>query len=155
MKKILLFSVLSLFIILVGCSSDGKDNIYGEYIFEEVSYLSPISSSLKESLNERMKNSTYLIQEDLYKVQSSEVNIEVISPKYVKEKIDADSLALFDTNFFRMNNIQSQYSIYDQKDNRTNSMLFVSPNDIWIAINTNVAPNGQLVIFYLFKLSNN
>lgn len=155
MKKILLFSVLSLFIMMVGCSNDGKDNIYGEYIFEEVSYLSPISSSLKESLNERMKNSTYTIQEDLYKVQSSEVNIEVISPKYVQEKIDADSLALFDTNFFRMNNIQSQYSIYDQDGNRTNSMLFVSPNDIWIATNTSVAPNGQLMIFYIFNLSNN
>lgn len=153
MKKILIFSVLSLFILTVGCSSDGIDNIYGKYIFKEVSYLSPLSSSSKDSLNERMKDSTYIIQEDLYKVQTSELTIEVISPKYVKEKIDAKSLALFDTDFFRKNNIKSQYSIYDQDGNKTTSILFVSPNDLWISTNTNVAPNGQLMIFYIFKLS--
>lgn len=154
MKKILLLSVLSLFIMMVGCSSEGKDNIYGEYNFEEVSYLSPLSSSLVDSLKERMKDSKYIIQEDLFKVQTSEFTIEVISPKYVKEEINPDSLALFDTNFFRKNNIKAQYSIYDQDGNITNSILFVSPNDLWIATNTNIAPNGQLVIFYIFKLSN-
>lgn len=153
MKKIFIFSVLSLFILTVGCSSDGKDNIYGEYIFEEVSYLSPLSSSTKDSLNERMKDSTYLIHEDLYKVQTSELTIEVNSPKYVKEKIDMESLTLFNTDFFKKNNIKSQYSIYDQDGNKTNSILYVSSNDMWISTNTNVAPNGQLMIFYIFKIS--
>jgi len=153
MKKILLCSVLSFFIILVGCSSEQKNNIYGEYIFEEVSYLSLLSSSSKDGIKEMMKDSTYNIQEDLYKVQSSELNIEVVSPKYVKEEIDPDSFALFDSDYFRLSNIKSQYSIYDQDGNKTSSILFVSSNDMWITTNAHVAPNGQLVIFSIIKLS--
>ena len=153
MKKILLFSALSLFIIMVGCSSDEKNNIYGEYVFEEVSYLSPISSMSKDGLIENMKDSKYSIQEDLFEVQSSGLNIEVVSPKYVKEEIDDDSFAIFDVNFFKMNNIKSQYSIYDKDGNKTNSMLFASPNDLWISTNTNVTPNGQLAFFNIIKLS--
>lgn len=153
MKRILLFSVLSLFILTVGCSSDGKDNIYGEYKLEEVSFLSPLSSSTKDSVKERMKDSTYIIQEDLFKVQSTELPIEIISPKYVKEEVDTESLAMFDTDFFRKNRIKAQYSIYDQNGDKTKSLLFVSPNGLWIATNNTVAPNGQLVIFYIFKLS--
>lgn len=153
MKKALLLSVLSLLIMTVGCSGDGKDNIYGEYIFKEVSYLSPISSSLIDSFTERRKDTTYIIHEDLFKVQSSEVNIEIVSPKYVKENIDLDALALVDTDFFRINHIKSQYFIFDQKGNKTSSILFASSSDLWIATNTTVAPNGQLVIFDLIKLS--
>lgn len=153
MKKILLFSVLSLFILTVGCSSDGKDNIYGEYKLEEVSFLSPLSSSTKDSVKERMKDSTYIIQEDLFKVQSTELPIEVISPKYVKEEVDTESLAMFDTDFFRKNRIKAQYSIYDHDGNKIKSILYVSSDDLWIATNINVAPNGKLVIFYIFKLS--
>lgn len=100
-----------------------------------------------------MKDSTYLIHEDLYKVQTSELTIEVNSPKYVKEKIDMESLTLFNTDFFKKNNIKSQYSIYDQDGNKTTSILYVSSNDMWISTNTNVAPNGQLMIFYIFKIS--
>lgn len=153
MKKILLFSVLSLFILTVGCSSDGKDNIYGEYKLEEVSFLSPLSSSTKDSVKERMKDSTYIIQEDLFKVQSTELPIEVISPKYVKEEVDTESLAMFDTDFFRKNRIKAQYSIYDHDGNKIKLILYVSSDDLWIATNINVAPNGKLVIFYIFKLS--
>lgn len=153
MKKILLFSVLSLFMMMIGCSSDGKDNIYGEYNFKEVSYLSPISSSLIGSFTERRKDTKYIIREDLFKVQSSEVNLEVVSPKYVKEKITLNAFALVDTDFFRMNHIKSQYFIFDQKGNKISSILFASPNDLWIATSTHVAPNGQLVIFDIIKLS--
>jgi len=152
MKKILLLSALALLILMVGCSN-GKDNIYGEYKLEEVSFLSPLSSSTKDSVKERMKDSTYIIQEDLFKVQSTELPIEVISPKYVKEEIDPDSFALFDSDYFRLSNIKSQYSIYDQDGNKTSSILFVSSNDMWITTNAHVAPNGQLVIFSIIKLS--
>lgn len=153
MKKIFLFSVLSLLIITVGCSSDGKDNIFGEYVFKEVSYLSPISSSLIDNFAERRKDTIYIIHEDLFKVESSELNIEVVSPKYVKENINLNALALFDTDFFRTNHIKSQYSILDQNGNKTRSLLFASSTELWIATNTSVAPNGQLVIFDLIKLA--
>jgi len=153
MKKILLFSVLSLFIVMVGCNSNGKNDIYGEYTFEEVSYLSPISSMLKDTLKENMKDGKYIIQKDLYKVQSSELNIEIVSPKYVKEEIDMDSLIIFETDFFRMNNIKSRYYIYDKDGNKTNSVLFVSPNDLWISTRTNLTPDGQLIVFNMIKLS--
>lgn len=152
MKKILLLSALSLMILMVGCS-DGKDNIYGEYKLDEVSFLSPLSSSTKDSVKERMKDSTYIIQEDLFKVQSTELPVEVISPKYVKEEVDTESLAMFDTDFFRKNRIKAQYTIYDQDGIKIKSILYVSSDELWIATNINVAPNGQLVIFYIFKLS--
>lgn len=153
MKKIVVLTVVSLLIFMAGCSSDEKNNIYGEYVFEEVSYVAPLSSMSKDGIKDSMKGSKYSIQEDLFTVQSSELQIEVVSPKYVKEEIDMDSLTIFETDFFKMNNIKLQYSIYDKDGNQTRSLLFASPDDLWIATNTNVTPDGQLIIFSIIRLS--
>lgn len=71
MKRIpVLTAALLLSVFLSGCAGKGGESIFGVYKFKEVSYLSPLSSSTSEFLNEKMKGSKYTIKEDLFKIET-------------------------------------------------------------------------------------
>ena len=96
-----------------------KHNIYGTYKFEKVSYLSPLSSSTIDFVNDQMEDTKYTIQADLFKVESKEYTVEFSSPKYVKEKVQKDSSVLSsDIDTLICSDVDYQYTIYDKDGNK-------------------------------------
>lgn len=153
MKRILILMAAFILLILSGCSSKSEQSIFGEYEFEEVSYLWPLSSSTKNSINRQMEGSKYIINEDLFKIESEGYTVEYSSPKYVKEKISDESTMLSDVKTFIGNDVEYQYTIYDEYENKTMWRLYVSSNDIWIGRYNDRTKNGSEVIVYIYKLA--
>jgi hypothetical protein len=154
MKKIF---VLILGIILFGClsccSNSDKQNFYGTYTFNEVSYLSGLSSSSISYLNEKMAGTKYTIKANIFKIESKDNTTEISSPKYVKEEIPSNVTPLSDVHVFIGNDVKCQYSIRDKDGNKTKWRLYVSTDCLWIASYVDNTANGSEIIMEIFKLS--
>lgn len=154
MRRICLLTAgLILLVFLSGCKGGDDKNIFGVYTFDEVSYLSLLSSATKESVNRQMEGSKYTINEDLFKIESTEYTVEYTSPKYVKEKIPNESSVFSDVHTFIGNDVDYQYTIYDQDGNKTMLRLYVSSDCLWISKYNDNTKNGSEVIMYIYRLS--
>lgn len=154
MRRIwMLTTGLILLVFLSGCSSGGEEIIFGEYTFEEVSYLSPLSSSTKDYVNSQMEESKYTIKEDLFKIESTSYTVEFSSPEYVKEEIPKESSELSDVYSFIDSDVDYQYTIYDKDGNKTKWRLYVSSDCLWIGTYNNNTVDGSEVIMYIYRLS--
>jgi hypothetical protein len=96
------------------------------YKFEKVSYLSPLSSSTIDYINERMVGTKYIIEADLFKIESADNIVEISSPNYVKEEIQSDLSTLYDVHSLDGNEVECQYTICNKEGNKTNWRLYVS-----------------------------
>lgn len=154
MRRIwMLTAGLILLVFLSGCSSEGEQNIFGVYTFEEVSYLSPLSSATKDYVNSQMEESKYTIKEDLFKIESTSYTVEFSSPKYVKEEISGKSSVLSDVYTFIGSDVDYQYTIYDKDGNKTKWRLYVSSDCLWIGTYNDNTVNGSEVIMDIYRLS--
>jgi len=152
-RELILITGLVLLVFLSACGREDGQDIFGEYKFKEVSYLSPLSSATKDSVNRRMKGSEYTIKEDLFKiVESTGYTVEYSSPKYVQEEIDEEATLFSDVFTFLGRNVDYQYAVYDEYENKTTWRLYVSSNSLWIG-KCNKAPNGSDIVMYIYKLS--
>lgn len=148
MKKLVILSIL--LISLTGCKSEFKD-LYGNYVFDEVTYLSPLSSSTKDYVKETMSGTKYIINEDLFKVESSDYTIEILSPQYIEDDDPYESPLLFGLDDF-FKKTENRYVVVDSDDNETDWRIFTSSDSIWISSRVNNAPNGSLIVFEIYKL---
>jgi len=154
LKRILLILTgLFLLIYLPGCSSSGEQGIFGVYEFKKVSYLSPLSSSMTESLNRTMKGTKYIVSEDLFKIESIGHTVEYESPKYVKENIPGETSLLSDVRTFIGKDVEYQYTVYTKNGIKTRWRLYVSSDRLWIANYTDNTENGSEIIMYIYELS--
>lgn len=154
MKRIpVLTAALLLSVFLSGCAGKGGESIFGVYKFKEVSYLSPLSSSTAEFLNEKMKGSKYTINEDLFKIETPGHTVEYSSPEYVKEDIPDEVTFLSDVYSFIGKDVEYQYTIHDKNGIETMWRLYVSKDCLWIANYTDNTKNGSEIIMYIYKLS--
>jgi len=81
MKRVYLFFICFISLIFLSCcSTSDRHNFYGKYKFEKVSYLSPLSSSTIDYVNKRMAGTTYIIEEDLFKIEFADSTVEISSP---------------------------------------------------------------------------
>ncbi len=149
MKKLVILSIL--LISLTGCKSEFKD-LYGNYVFDEVTYLSPLSSSTKDYVKETMSGTKYIINEDLFKVEGSDYTIEILSPQYIEDDYPYESPLLFGLDDF-FKKTENRYVLVDSDDNETDWRIYTSSDSIWISSRVNNAPNGSLIIFEIYKLN--
>lgn len=143
MKKALVsIAGLILLISLVGYSKEDKQNFYGIYTFEKVEYLSPLSSSTVDYVEEQMAGAEYTIEADLFKIESNNKynRVEISSPNYVREKIPNRSII--------SNKVESQYNI-----DTTHRRLYVSSDSLWIASYVDNTADGLGIIMDIYKLS--
>ena len=136
MKKLISFIIcLSLLVSLNGCSNNDKHNFYGTYNFEEVSYLSSLSSLSIDYLEKKMLGTKYTIKDNLFKIEytDSDNTIDISSPDYTNEEIPNDIDVLCDVRSFIGDEVESQYSIYTEDGSKTVWRLYVSSNYLWIA----------------------
>lgn len=148
----MLTTVLFLLVFLSGCSRVNEQDFFGLYTFKEVSYLSPLSSATKDSVNKQMKGSKYTIKENLFKIESTGYTVEYSSPKYVKEEIPEESTLFSDVYSFLGKDVEYQYTIYNEYENKTMWRLYVSSDSVWIAKYSDT-PGGSEIIMYIYKLS--
>jgi hypothetical protein len=147
------FILLAVLVSLFFYSNSAKVNFYSKYTFEEVSYLSPLSSSTIDYINERMTGTKYTIEADLFKIDSEDSTVEIISPNYVKEEVQNGLLILTDVRTLIGNDVKYQYTIYNRDGKRTNWRLYVSSDNLWIASYVNNTANGSEIIMSIYKLS--
>lgn len=136
MKKVrilLLTACLFLIVCLYCCSITKKHNFYGTYTFKEVSYLSSLSSSTIDYVNEQMAGTKYIIGTDSFRIEYKEKAIEIISPKYVIEEIKENSPMLQNVHSIVGKGVKYQYTIYNKDGSKTGWRLYVSSQYIWAA----------------------
>lgn len=148
---ILIAGLILLFCLSCNRNSD-KQDFYGTYTFDKVSYLSPLSSSTIDYMNEQMAGTKYTIEADLFKIQTSDNTVEISSPNYVKEEIQNDLYALYDVHASIGDEVKYQYTIYKKDGNKTNWRLYVSSDNMWIASYVDNTANGSEIIMYIYKL---
>ena len=154
MRRIWMLIVgLVILVFLSACSSGVEQDIYGAYTFDEVSYLSPLSSATKDYVNSQMEETKYTIKEDLFKIESKDYTVEFSSPKYVKEEISNESSILSDVHTFIGSDVDYQYTIYDKDGNKTKRRLYVSSDCLWIGTYVDNTADGSEIIMDIYKLS--
>lgn len=155
MKRIPKLVVLPVLIVLLlsGCSSGNRQDIFGVYEFKEVAYLSPIISATKEALNRNLKGTKYTIREDLFKVESNGYTVEYSSPKYVKEELGSNETSISGGYTYSIEDAEHQYTVYDKYENKTGWRLYVSKDRLWISQYNDNTKNGSEIIMYIYELS--
>jgi len=101
-----------------------------------------------------MAGTTYIIEENLFKIESADSIVEISSPNYVKEEIQGNLSALYDKDTIDGNKVEYQYTIYDKEGNKTNLRLYVSSDYLWVAFYVDNTANGSEIIMYIYKLTN-
>lgn len=154
MKKTLLavFGVFLFFGIIgiIGYSINKQFQIYGEYKFEKVSYLSLLSSSTADYLNNKMMGTEYTIAVDNFEIKSSsDDSMKIESPIYVKEEVPTES----DVYSFMSGKSKFQYTIYDKDKQKTHLRIYSTSDCLWIAKYADNTANGKEIIMWMYKLS--
>ena len=99
-RKWVFLSILFLLVCLAGCNNKDMHDFYGTYTFEEVSYLSGLSSCTVDYVEKLRTGTVYTIEADLFKIESAENTVEINSPNYVREEIPNDFTILSDVRSF-------------------------------------------------------
>ncbi len=159
MKKVFvgIFGLIILVCLVLYINID-KQDFYGTYNFEEVTYLSPISSSFIGHVNEQMAETRYTIKSDLFKIDSKYNGVEIISPIYVKVEIDNNSY-IYPISILDSKEVNEQYNIFYEDGSATDLRLYVSSDSLWIASYVPIASpivigsSGSEMIVSIYKLS--
>jgi hypothetical protein len=154
MKKVLIIVIGLIFIFCAACSRDSEEKgFYGTYTFEEVSYLSPLSSSTVGYVNKKMAGTKYIIEADVFKVEGPGSTIEIKSPGYIKEELSDIVNFVGDVYTAIDDDVKHQYTIYKKDGSKTYLRLYVSSDKLWIASYVDNTANGSEIIMYIYKLS--
>jgi hypothetical protein len=155
-KLIILIMSLTLSVSLIGCSSNDKHNFYGIYSFEEVSYLSGLSSSTIDYYADKMTGTKYTIEDNLFKIEyAGDDAVEISSPNYTKEEIPGDTDLFSDVRSFIGDEVEYQYTIYTEDGSKTGWRLYVSPENLWIASYVDNTVDGSEIIMDIMMLGSN
>ena len=156
MKRVVLLIVgfvSIIFLIFLSCNGNAdKQDFYGTYTFDELIYLTALSSSSLDYANKTMADTKYTIEADLFKIEDKNFKVEISSPSYVKEDVQFDSSPLFDDHILQDNGFKYQYDIKDKDGNKTKWRLYVSPECLFVASYHN-SDYGSEAIWKIAKLS--
>jgi hypothetical protein len=138
-------------------NSDNDNAILGEYEFDNIIYLSPLSSSTIDYMEESMKGTEYIISKDTFEITSSVNSYIILEPIYEKkemkeEMIRAFSNAELETIALDAYKEKYQYSIYDKDNNKINFYLYAMDGELWLASYVDNTANNAEIIMYIYKL---
>jgi hypothetical protein len=128
-----LIAVLILLLCLSVFSSKDKQDFYGVYTFDKVSYLPPESSSTIDFVNKYFKGCKYTIEPDLFKIEYPDHALEIKSPNYVEEAIPVNEIETVRSSIGN-DEIVTQYTIYNNDGYKTSWRLYVSSDCVCIAL---------------------
>lgn len=154
--RIVGFISIIFLILLVFLFRNDNGNIqdfYGTYTFDELIYLTGLSSSSIDYANKARADLKYTIEADLFKIEGKDINVEITSPSYVKSELQFDSFPSFDHHILRDNGLKYQYDIKDKEGSKTMWRIYISQKDIFVASYRNSANNTEFT-WDIAKLSN-
>jgi hypothetical protein len=148
-------AVLILFISLglIGCGDNGMKDLYGTYVFEEVSYISPLSSSSENSLTQRMKGTEYVVRADLFSIGYADDPVEINMPVYKKDEPFKDLSLISDIGHSFDEKVKYQYTVYTKNDEAVHQRLYVSQDHLWIASYADNTADGSEIIMYIYMIT--
>jgi hypothetical protein len=153
-KKLAPFSIFLIILLsLIACNDKDEYNFFGTYTFDEISYLSGLSSTTKDYREEQLAGTKYIINEKQFKIENANDTVDIASPDYVKEEIPTDNTIFSDVSTFIDENIEVQYTIYEKDGSKTNLRLFFSTNNLWISSYVDNTADGSEIIMDIIKIS--
>lgn len=153
MKKtgIIIICMAMLIFCVSGCG--GLKSFYGTYKFDGLTYMSPLSSFSADYYAGLMEGSEYVIEAELFKIDSKKISFEVVSPRYVKEGLPEDASEWGDPKVLIGEEIKAQYTILDKDKNKTHWRLYLSSEGVWLASYVDNTEGGAGLITYIYKLA--
>ncbi len=153
-KKLLAVAAGLLLVVgLASCSA--KADIYGTYTFDKVSFISPVSSLTADYLNEKLQGTEFSIEQDEFSIAFADAQIKIASPTYTKEEIPTDQDVLSDASCVIGNEIEYQYTIYNEDGDFTGWRLYASKDTLWISSYVeDFSERGEITLF-IYKLKPN
>jgi len=146
MKRVFILIAGLVLLFCLSCSrNNDEQDFYGTYTFEEVSYLSLLSSSTIDYMNERMTGTKYTIEADLFKIEALDNTVEINSPNYIEEEIKDSIPTASDAYAAISEDVKYQYTIYKNDGTKTNWRLYVSSYTTWIGSYVDNTVNGSEV----------
>lgn len=129
-RKLKVFLSILFALLITGCQDSSI--FYGEYVFDQIIYLSPELSSSIEKEAAILQEKQFIIQKDMFTIQDS---ISITNPIYQKEDF---SSAIFDkkTTFWQSENFQEQYLILMEQGEETGHVLYLGQDRIYVAVCT-------------------
>ena len=149
-----LISVLLIFTTLSGVADGGSD-IYGNYEYQNLFFLSLLSSSTWDYHQEQMQHTRVTIECDLFSVADG--NFRVIDPVYEKQEMDPSQMDAFKRAIWTTDdNVpifpDFRYMVLDAIGNKVGYYLYTSGNTLWIAKYVDNTNQNQDVITYIYSL---
>jgi beta-lactamase regulating signal transducer with metallopeptidase domain len=130
------------------------------YGFEKLLYLSPLSSSMFEFAENRMKEAQCSIGADHFSIDNpkEKEHYEVTNPIYVKSELTEKMAADFEESTFGKisvadYSVKQRYKIRTEGNKNTNYCLYVMDNELWLASYTDNTADGSEITMALWKLS--
>lgn len=146
MKKKVIVSVALLFVIILiifaihssQSNKNDKSLKYGQYRFDEIVYLSPLSSYTEEYLVEIFKNVEILVTESVFEISKNDSaigHVLIKNPTYEKKIADEYRRVI--------KNTVASYSIIDEYNSEQNQIIILTDNDNELII-TSFYNNGEV-----------
>lgn len=150
-----LIPILILAFTFLGCSS--KNELYGEYEFDELVFLSPLSSASADYLTELMEGTQYKFEKDSFQIITSDHTYEVKDPIYTRIKMDEELVKAFEDSTFSMMSIDEykdkyQYFISSEGNDKVNYYLYSMDGELWIASYVDNTASGLSILMNIVKL---
>lgn len=151
-KNIVLFFMLFSILLFAGCSESADRIFYGTYRFKEVTYLSPLSSSMVSAMEDRMAGTEVTIEEDLFKILSKEFLVELASPTYKKMDEISDEVLFEMKPDFPLDRIIGVYAVEESSGEKTNWRIYHTDDRLWFGEILSAPTGAGDIVMTLFEL---
>jgi len=154
MKKIIHLILFTLSLLLfTACAGKNPDEFYGTYRFKKAVYLSPLSSSMLETLDSTMAGTEVTIEKNLFKILSKEFLVELPDPRYVPvEKVEDEIFELSESTF-SLDLLEGIYAVSESSGEKTSWRIYHTDSQLWIGetIPTPVGNKDHIMTIFEFE----
>jgi len=126
--------------------------------FDELLYLSPLSSSTFDYAENRMKDTKVTFYSELFKIDySNEDDYEILQPKYTEEEMTDDMIRAFGKSTMEKVSISEykakyRYTIFTNDNQKTNFCFYVMDGQLWLSSYADNTADKSEITMYIWKL---
>lgn len=131
----------------------------GTYGFDQLLYLSPLSSSTFDYAENQMKGTQFTIGKELFEIDFPKGdNYKLEDPVYTKAEMTADMIQAFENSTMGKVSISEykekyRYDIYTKDNQKTNYCIYIMDNQLWLASYADNTADKSEITMNLWKLN--
>ena len=149
-----LIGILLLFTVISGFADNGSD-VYGNYEYQDLIFLSLLSSSTWDYHQEQMQHTRVTIECDLFSVADG--SFRIVNPTYEKHEMDRAQMDAFKRALWMTDESvpispDFRYVVLDADGNKAGYYLYASGSSLWVAKYVDNTNDNQDVITYIYSL---